>query len=149
MRSSILFVSFAAKLHGAYSLQVSVQERHACAEDYAKALEKDKQALKPRRKSHVTLSADSRRGSLSSGLPESAGLIPTARTAPTAAYQPYLDGAHLNSRPGTPAEASPSFTMQSGQLFLCTHALCLALGLSCKMTDLSCFPSQASNYGEH
>ncbi|KAL3142922.1 hypothetical protein ABBQ38_003209 [Trebouxia sp. C0009 RCD-2024] len=82
-------------------------------EDYAKALEKDKQALKPRRKSHIQLGADSKHGSLSSGAPNS-GLIPTARTAPTAAYQPYLDGAHLNSRPGTPAEASPNFAMQSG-----------------------------------
>lgn len=91
------------------------------AEDYAKALEKDKQALKPRRKSHNQLGLDGRRGSLGSGAHD-AGLIPTARTAPTAAYQPYLDGAHLNSRPGTPAEASPSFATQSGQLALQTHA---------------------------
>ena len=90
------------------------QAKICFAEDYAKALEKDKQALKPRRKSHIQLGADSRHGSLTSGGLDS-GLIPTARTAPTAAYQPYLDGAHLNSRPGTPAEASPNFAMQSGQ----------------------------------
>ncbi|KAL0021276.1 hypothetical protein WJX79_005975 [Trebouxia sp. C0005] len=86
-------------------------------EDYAKALEKDKQAAKPRRKSHVQLSSDSsRRGGVGSSLSSETGLIPSARTAPTAAYQPYLDGAHLNSRPGTPAEASPSFVQQSGSL---------------------------------
>ena len=91
------------------------------AEDYAKALEKDKQALKPRRKGHIQLGSDSRAGSLSSGLPESTGLIPSAHTAPTAAYQPYLDGAHVNSRPGTPGETSPSFATHSGQLILhCT-----------------------------
>lgn len=85
------------------------------AEDYAKALEKDKKASKPRRKSHAPLGLDaSRADSLSSALSPDTGLIPTARTAPTAAYQPYLDGAHLNSRPGTPAEASPSFGHQSG-----------------------------------
>ena len=84
-------------------------------EDYAKALEKDKKAQKPRRKSHVPLPIDgSRQNSLTTSLSPDIGLIPTARTAPTAAYQPYLDGAHLNSRPGTPAEASPSFAQQSG-----------------------------------
>lgn len=91
------------------------------AEDYAKALEKDKQAVKPQRKSHIQLGLDGRRSSLGGGARD-AGLIPTARTAPTAAYQPYLDGAHLNSRPGTPAEALPSFATQSGQLALQTHA---------------------------
>ncbi|DBA99837.1 hypothetical protein WJX77_011850 [Trebouxia sp. C0004] len=86
-------------------------------EDYAKALEKDKQAAKPRRKSHVQASSDSsRRGGTSNSLSPETGLIPSARTAPTAAYQPYLDGAHLNSRPGTPAEASPSFALHSGSL---------------------------------
>lgn len=95
-------------------------------EDYAKALEKDKQAAKPRRKSHVQLSSDSsRRGGVGSSLSSETGLIPSARTAPTAAYQPYLDGAHLNSRPGTPAEASPSFVQQSGDILALIHLLVL------------------------
>ena len=103
-------------------------------EDYAKALEKDKQAVKPCRKSHVQSSSDSsRRGGVSNSLSPETGLIPSARTAPTAAYQPYLDGAHLNSRPGTPAEASPSFALQSGNivslislLILCSIAVASA-----------------------
>ena len=112
-------------------MQYAVYKRkllHA-AEDYAKALEKDKKAQKPRRKSHIPLPIDgSRQNSLTTSLTPDMGLIPSARTAPTAAYQPYLDGAHLNSRPGTPAEYSPSFAQQSGTVKnlgqLCCYSMC-------------------------
>lgn len=89
-----------------------MQGKHAqhhmpAAEDYAKALEKDKSASKVRRKSHMQLlEGGSRPGTPSSMYSPDTGLIPASFTAPTASYQPYVNGAHLGSRPGTPGESS-------------------------------------------
>lgn len=73
------------------------------AEDYAKALEKDKSASKSRRKSYLH-DGGSRPGTPTSVYSPETGFIPASFTAPTASYQPYMNGAHLESRPGTPSE---------------------------------------------